>query len=102
MIEITEEQREVLKLAIEIYDVDNQIFQAIEEMSELIKALLKLRRVDPDDKKEIKKRIWDIEEETADVAIMIAQLEMIFDAGSIQSVANKKIKRLAQRLHEEV
>ena len=99
---LNEEQRAVLSLAIEIYDVDNQIFQAIEEMAELTKALLKLRRVDPDDKKETEKRICDIEEETADVAIMIAQLEMIFDAGRIQSVANKKIKRLAQRLHEEV
>lgn len=99
---MNEEQRAVLKLAIEIYDVDNQIFQAIEEMAELTKALLKLRRVDPDDKNETEKRICDIEEETADVAIMIAQLEMIFDAGRIQSVANKKIKRLAQRLHEEV
>lgn len=99
---LNEEQRAVLSLAIDIYDVDNQIYQAIEEMSELIKALLKLRRVDPDDKKEIVKRTWDIEEETADVAIMIAQLEMIFDAGRIQSVVNKKIKRLAHRLHEEV
>ena len=99
---LNEEQRAVLSLAIDIYDVDNQIYQAIEEMSELTKALLKLRRVDPDDKIEIKKRIWDIEEETADVAIMIAQLEMIFDAGRIQSVVNKKIKRLAHRLHEEV
>ena len=99
---LNEEQRAVLSLAIDIYDVDNQIYQAIEDMSELTKALLKLRRVDPDDKIEIKKRIWDIEEETADVAIMIAQLEMIFDAGRIQSVVNKKIKRLAHRLHEEV
>ena len=99
---LNDEQREVLKLAIEIYDVDNQIYQAIEKMSKLIKALLKLRRVDPNDKKKIEKRICDIEEETADVAIMIAQLEMIFDAGHIQSVVNKKIKRLAQRLHEEV
>lgn len=99
---LNEEQRAVLSLAIDIYDVDNQIYQAIEEMSELIKALLKLRRVDPDDKKEIVKRTWDIEEETADVAIMIAQLEMIFDSGRIQSAANKKIKRLAQRLHKEV
>ena len=99
---LNEEQRAVLQLAIDIYDVDNQIFQAIEEMSELTKALLKLRRVDPDNKKEIGKRIFDIEEETADVAIMIAQMEMIFDAGRIQSVANKKIDRLAQRLHEEV
>ena len=99
---LNEEQRDVCKLAIEIYDVDNQIFLAIEEMAELTKALLKLRRVDPDDKKEIEKRICDIEEETADVAIMIAQLEMIFNAGRIQSEGNKKIKRLAQRLHEEV
>lgn len=99
---LNEEQREVLQLAIEIYDVDNQIFLAIEEMAELTKALLELRRVDPNDKTEIKKRICDIEEETADVAIMIAQLEMIFDAGRIQSMANKKIKRLAQRLHKEV
>ena len=99
---LNDEQREVLKLAIEIYDVDNQIYQAIEEMAELTKALLKLRREIPKDKEKVNKRIADIEEETADVAIMIAQLEMIFDAGSIQSVANKKIKRLAQRLHEEV
>ena len=99
---LSDEQREVLQLAIDIYDVDNQIYQAIEEMSELIKALLKLRRANPKDKEEVNKRIADIEEETADVAIMIAQLEMIFDAGLIQSVANKKIKRLAQRLHEEV
>lgn len=99
---LNDEQREVLKLAIEIYDVDNQIYQAIEEMAELTKALLKLRREIPKDKEKVNKRIADIEEETADVAIMIAQLEMIFNAGRIQSVANKKIERLAHRLHEEV
>lgn len=98
---LNEEQREVLQLAIEIYDVDNQIFQAIEEMSELTKALLKLRRAKPN-KEEINKRIADIEEETADVAIMITQLEMIFDADNVQKWANTKIDRLAQRLHKEV
>ena len=102
MIEITDEQREVLKLAIEIYGEEKQIDMCIEEMAELTKALLKLRRAKPKDKEEVNKRIADIEEETADVAIMIAQLEIIFDAGRIQSAANKKIKRLAQRLHKEV
>jgi len=99
---LSEEQRDVCKLAIEIYDVDNQIFQAIEEMAELTKALLKLRRVDPNDKKEIAKRVADIEEEIADVMIMMAQLEMIFDAEHIQGEANAKIERLAHRLHREV
>lgn len=99
---LSDEQRDVCKLAIEIYGIDNQILQSLEEMAELTKALLKLRRVDPDDKKETEKRICDIEEETADVAIMITQLEMIFDAEHIQGKANAKIERLAGRLHEEV
>lgn len=99
---LSDEQRDVCKLAIEIYDVDNQIYQAIEEMAELTKALLKLRRENPENKEKVNKRIADIEEETADVAIMIAQLEMIFDADNVQKLANAKIDRLAHRLHKEV
>ena len=99
---LNEEQRAVCELAIEIYGERAQTDMCIEEMSELTKALLKLRRTDTTDKAEYTKKVSDIEEEVADVMIMMAQLEMIFDAGRIQSVANKKIKRLAHRLHEEV
>ena len=102
MIEITNEQREVLKLAIEIYGERSQTDIIIEEMSELTKALLKLRRATDSGQIAQAQKTDHIEEEMGDVAIMLTQLEMIFDADNVQKWANAKIDRLARRLHGEV
>lgn len=96
MIEITEEQREVLKLAIEIYGEENQIDKCIEEMAELTQALLKYRH---------NRSGFDflaLAGELADVRIMIEQMIMIYGEESTTEMIGRKTRRLAQRLHKEV
>ena len=72
-----EEKRRILSMAIATYGADMQIIVAIEEMSELIKAITKYIRADiaSDDISEI---VADAREEMADVRIMLDQLVIIF------------------------
>lgn len=91
---------EILERAIERYGCTAQIDVAIEEMSELIKALLKQRRADViQDEDKLLKAEADIAEETADVYIMLAQLCMIFENGElVKSEIERKVARIAERL----
>lgn len=78
----------ILSAAIQKYGPGAQRFKAIEELSELIRALA--RADDPE----------NIAEEMADVRIMLDQLELIFRNG--QKVARyevQKLRRLDQRVH---
>ena len=78
----------ILSAAIRKYGQSAQQFKAIEELSELIRALA--RADDPE----------NIAEEMADVRIMLDQLELIFRNG--QKVARyevQKLRRLDQRVH---
>ena len=96
MIEITEEQREVLKLAIEIYGEENQVDKCIEEMAELTQAFLKYRH---------NRSGFDflaLSGELADVRIMIEQMIMIYGEESTTEMIGRKTRRLAYRLHKEV
>ena len=87
----------VLKDAISTYGISAQVDMAIEEMSELTKALCKERRSHllP----ECAKARANVIEEIADVAIMLEQLLIIFDKDNeIQKEVDYKIDRLEQRL----
>ena len=78
----------ILNAAIRKYGPGTQQCKAIEELSELIRALA--RADDPE----------NLAEEMADVRIMLDQLELIFRNG--QKVAKyevQKLRRLDQRLH---
>lgn len=87
----------VLERAIEAYGPEAQIDKAIEEMSELIKALLKLRYATKDYEVEICQKAVD--EEMADVAIMMQQLYIIFDnVASVSDYNIAKLQRLERRL----
>lgn len=87
----------VLKAAINTYGEKWQIDRAIEEMSELTKALLKNRRTD---NKETRR---DVREEIADVYVTLRQMCLIFDPdGEIPKIAEYKIERLAHRLEEQL
>ena len=102
---LNEEQRAVLSLAIDIYGRENQIDKAIEEMAELTKALLKHRHMDYNSEEAgaIDRKLQaDVEEEIADVIIMMEQVSMMYDLFEIKDYINAKVDRLAQRLHEEV
>jgi len=59
--------------ALDAWGHDAQMDMAIEEMTELIKAILKYRR------KPYKDRAMDIAEELADVTIMLRQLEIAME-----------------------
>lgn len=91
-------EREILKRAIETYGVKNQEDIAIEEMSELIKAILKNRRYSSLETRE------NIREEIADVMIMLAQLILIYNVPGetiILDTITKKLNRLDKRLRAE-
>lgn len=94
----TTAQPEVLRQAIEAYGSAAQVDVAIEEMSELTKALLKLRRAGSTGWADAKESVF---EEMADVVIMLTQLMMIYDGRkAVQQFIDAKVKRLAGRLAE--
>jgi NTP pyrophosphatase (non-canonical NTP hydrolase) len=87
-------ENEVCCLAIENYGEDMQKIIAMEECSELIKAISKLIRkpLNP-------KAIDDLSEEIADVEIMILQLKMIYQIyDAVDIKREKKIQRLFNRI----
>lgn len=93
-------ENQILDKAIRTYGVDTQIDKAVEEMSELIKALMKLRHCEKGYEHQILQDAVD--EEIADVEIMLQQLRMIFnDFGSVEHQRQKKIERLERRLNGE-
>lgn len=95
---------ETLKKVININGLPAQEDVAIEEMSELTKAILKRRRAvnekAPADK--IRKAEDNIREEIADCIIMIQQLILIYDVdGDVQMNIDRKINRLKKRFGME-
>lgn len=93
-------QPEVLQNAVDTYGKEAQVDVAIEEMSELIKALLKNRRAEHSPEAlYYEKTRQNIFEEIADVVIMLTQLLMIFgDRDAVQKAIDAKVERLATRL----
>ena len=91
---------EVLKAAISTYGEKAQADVALEEMSELTKAVLKFRRATGKADDEERERLREnIVEETADVMIMLAQMIMLYDRDNkIQSIVDYKVNRLYERL----
>ena len=91
-----------LAQALDHYGIRAQVDMMIEEMAELTKALLKNRRDDVDKHFSVK----NIREEIADVKIMLAQMEMVFDAPknkkkygpNVNEIVAFKVKRLAERI----
>lgn len=92
--EIKQRQRyETLRAAINTFGIPRQEDVAIEEMSELTKAIIKNRRSVTKSHKD------DIREEIADVFIMITQLKMMYGE-NIDKIIDRKIERLQQRLED--
>ena len=90
---------EILRRAIETYGEKAQIDKALEEMSELTKALLKLRYAKPTGVEADILRDA-VSEEMADVEIMLEQLHMIYqNDNKVNEYRQKKIERLERRLN---
>lgn len=95
-----EERRAVYGEAIKHYGDDVQLWVALEEMSELIKALAKLYRAP--EWAPMEPLVQALIDEMADVTIMIEQLRIIFDANeAVQERMDFKLERLAARILED-
>ena len=83
--------QDVFRNAVQTWGKEAQTDMMIEEMAELTKEILNERRG----------RDHNIAEEMADVQIMLAQMEIIFqNAGEVEQRFREKIARLDQRLQE--
>lgn len=93
--ELTPEQKEMAlyEAAVEKFGKKPQLLVAIEEMSELSKALLKYIRNLEFDHGDAEAILKNINEERADVAIMLSQLEVIF--GENTEAEGEKLDHLA-------
>ena len=89
-IKTKKDRRMLYDKAFKVNGVELQLTVAIEELAELQQALCKYKRGEE----------HNVEEEIADVKIIIEQLEMIFDKNVIERWKNKKVDRLEERLRE--
>lgn len=88
-----EREGKILESAIDTYGPEMQIVVAIEEMSELTKALTKYIRAE--DGTIV---VPDIREEMADVGIMLNQLSLIF--GDVTDEEISKLNQLQRRIED--
>ena len=92
---MTLEQVKVLEDAIKTFGIDNQSDIAIEEMSELTKAIIKHRRYNTEETRE------QIKEEIADVQIMVYQLMILYgEQYGVWDIRDSKIERLKKRIED--
>ena len=92
-------RKEIEGRAIRTYGEQPQVDVAIEEMSELTKAILKYRRAENKNKNEAEYLEDNIIEEIADVQIMLDQMRIIF--GDTSSQEEYKLNRLWARMEAE-
>ena len=87
-------KEKLYNLDIATYGDEEQINQGIEEMAELIQAINKFRR------NPCEETLNGIEEEIADVEIMLEQYKLIYKISDEEMSKHKsqKLKRLAKRL----
>ena len=91
---------EVYKRAILLWGVDLQLGMAIQEMAELTKAITEYWRHPVESHARVV-AINEMQNEIADVEIMMAQLRMMFDTKTITKKKSRKIRRLIRRLERE-
>lgn len=96
----SKEYCDVICDAIDTYGREAQTDICIEECSELIKALLKFRRLPLEERLAAKgmKVLENIQEEIADVQIMLWQMELLYGYGCTEHEIERKIDRLKKRI----
>ena len=98
--EMVPDDERIMQQAIETYGVQAQCDVAVEEMAELTKAIMKLRRV-ADDYGKTQAALENLLEEIADVDIMIDQLKIMWGPRYVEEYRRKKLERLAKRLEDK-
>ena len=93
-------RQEIYEKAIRLWGVDLQLGMAIQEMAELTKEITEYWRSKVGSHyREI--AIGKMQNEIADVEIMMAQLRMMFDTKAITKKKSRKIRRLIKRIERD-
>lgn len=90
----------IMQQAIETYGVQAQCDVAVEEMAELTKAIVKIRRV-ADDYEKTQAALENLLEEIADVDIMVDQLKIMWGPKQVEEYRRQKLERLDRRLNDD-
>lgn len=90
-----------IKVIAEHYGYHKQKDIAIEEMAELTKAICKLQRTSSANQEEYRNALMNVQEEIADVSIMVMQLSHLLIRDDIERIINEKLDRQLQRINEE-
>ncbi|MBQ7129404.1 MAG: hypothetical protein IJO19_05395 [Clostridia bacterium] len=87
--------KDFIKALIQKYGVETQVLVAVEEMSELQKALLKNINRNS-------KNLTEVKEEMVDVSIMLEQLRYIYKISNreFSTIKKNKIERTKKRLND--
>lgn len=87
-------EKDLYQRALKTWGKEPQMLQAIEEMSELIKEILKNINRGKDN-------LTEIIEETADVEIMLGQLKVCYDIEQeVAAYKSQKIEKICKRLDD--
>ena len=88
-------KNEIYRQAISLWGYAMQMDLALEEMNELSIAILKFRR------NPVYQKTEEIQQEIADVEIMMEQLRMIFNTKAVSRAKSYKLRRLKKRIEKE-
>lgn len=94
-----ENEKKLYKEALTKWGIPAQIDRCIEEMAELTKALLEMRR--ERDKSNLGMRYVKVYQEIGDVEIILAQLREYFDPVQIDEYKQIKLRDLKKRLKDK-
>ena len=92
-----EKRCEIYRAAVKKYGRVHQILKAIEELSELARALVRDLPLDAPKEAEV-----NVCEEIADVEIMLGQLWLLYDTTEIGEWKDSKLERLARMVGVEI
>lgn len=94
---MNDKEKHILCTALTKYGIDKQTDMMIEEMSELTKALLKLRRFTGNISLE-PALVANVIEEIADVGIVLEQMRIYYSPAAVDKQKQYKLDRLAKLL----
>ena len=93
--------KQLLERVITANGMNKQLDVAIEELSELIQAICKIKRRDSITNESFAVK-GNLAEEMADVEIILAELKLLFDnEDNVKKWKNYKLDRLEKRLNEK-
>ena len=88
------------KFFINTFGIDSQLDMCIEEMSELIKEIVKLKRYQKFNPEKVDQTKQNIKEELADVINCVEELAYYYGDDEVEEIRKQKIERALKRYED--